>query len=197
MSSSGLGCRCRQSTWAVGGAGIIWIWTRTSTLISGRLAGPWDGGRLFLLTRYLVLLCSRDRRSPRSGAFARARRRTPGLMVAMSGLPRFLRASGGGRGQSADPGRREPAAEALRITHTGLGEHEFLTDRGPEVLPAYWLRGPVMNGPLWVLDPAIEFWEPPKGPRAHHPPPQRKASRFYGRSRSLPTVSRSSSRGLG
>ena len=72
--------------------------------------------------------------------------------------------------QSADPGRREPTAEALKITHAGLGEHEFLTDRGPEVLPAYWLRGPAINGPLWVLDPAIEFWQPSEG-AAGAPPP--------------------------
>ena len=54
------------------------------------------------------------------------------------------------------------------MTHAGPGEHEFLTDRGPEILPAYCLRGPAISGQFWVLDPAIEFWQPPpRAPRSH------------------------------
>ena len=44
--------------------------------------------------------------------------------------------------------------------------------------------------------PPSSSGNPPKEPRAHHLPPRRKASRFYGRSRSRQTVSRSSSHGL-
>jgi hypothetical protein len=65
--------------------------------------------------------------------------------------------------RSADPGQQEPATQALKITHAGIGEREFVTDRGPAVLPAYWLRGPAIEGLIWVLDPTIEFWEPAEG----------------------------------
>jgi hypothetical protein len=72
--------------------------------------------------------------------------------------------------QGADRGRDEHATEALRITHAGFAEREFVTDRGPLVLPAYWLRGPAIDGAIWVLDPAIECWRPPETD-ADPPPP--------------------------
>jgi hypothetical protein len=71
---------------------------------------------------------------------------------------------------SADRGRDEPVAEPLRITHAGRGEREFATDRGLAVLPAYWLRGPAVTRSLWVLDPAVDYWEPPEGAGGAAPP---------------------------
>jgi hypothetical protein len=62
--------------------------------------------------------------------------------------------------RSANRQRMDPATEPLRITHAGREEREFLTDRGALTLPAYWLRGPSINGSLWVLDPEIDHWEP-------------------------------------
>lgn len=71
---------------------------------------------------------------------------------------------------SADEGRHEPVAEPLLITHAGQGVHEFATDRGRVVLPAYWLRGPAIDGLLWVLAPTVKYWAPPGG-AAGAPPP--------------------------
>jgi len=71
---------------------------------------------------------------------------------------------------SADRGRHEPVAEPLRITHAGRGEREFVTDRGPAVLPAYWLRGPATAGALWALDPSIDYWVPPEVAGGAAPP---------------------------
>jgi hypothetical protein len=71
---------------------------------------------------------------------------------------------------SADKGRQEPAREPLKITHAGRGECEFATDRGPSVLPAYWLRGPAIDGSLWVLDPTREYWQPPDEAGGAPPP---------------------------
>jgi hypothetical protein len=61
---------------------------------------------------------------------------------------------------SADRLEVGPTKQPLAITHAGRGEHTFLTDRGPLSLPAYWLKGPSLNGSLWVLDPEVEVWEP-------------------------------------
>jgi hypothetical protein len=46
-------------------------------------------------------------------------------------------------------------AAALRITAATLGEAEFVTDRGPRTLPAWFLEFADMNGPTVVLDPAV------------------------------------------
>lgn len=71
--------------------------------------------------------------------------------------------------RSADQGKQEPAEAALLITEAGRGEREFLTDRGLETFPAYWLRGPMINGSLWVLDPEIHHWEPEPAPASSIP----------------------------
>jgi hypothetical protein len=55
---------------------------------------------------------------------------------------------------------RQAAGHALMITHAGTGEHEFVTDRGPATLAAWWIQGPQTIGPIWVLDPLIEHWHP-------------------------------------
>lgn len=81
---------------------------------------------------------------------------------------------------SADKGRQVPAAEPLLITHAGQGEHEFVTDRGPMVLPAYWLRGPAIDGPLWVLSPTIEYWKPPEGAAGAPPPAPELGQPLWG-----------------
>jgi hypothetical protein len=65
---------------------------------------------------------------------------------------------------SADRPSVEPTRPPLKITHAGRGVQEFLTDRGLVTLPAYWLRGPSIRGSLWVLDPAVGFWEPSEEP---------------------------------
>jgi hypothetical protein len=65
---------------------------------------------------------------------------------------------------------RARARQPLRITHAGAGEQEFMTDRGLEILPAWWVQGPATVGPIWVLDPAVEHWRPPKD-AAGAPPP--------------------------
>ena len=70
--------------------------------------------------------------------------------------------------KSADREPQEPVGPPLRITQAGRAEREFLTDRGPVTLPAYWLWGPSIAKALWVLDPAVDYWEPAEdaaGPR--------------------------------
>jgi hypothetical protein len=65
----------------------------------------------------------------------------------------------------------EPAAPRMVITDAGRDEFSFLTDRGPTALPAWRLEGPDTLGPIWVLDPAIERWEPADGAGGVPPAP--------------------------
>lgn len=53
-----------------------------------------------------------------------------------------------------------PVPRPLAITHAGRDEFSFQTDRGPRDLPAWWLHGPELLKPVWVLDPTIERWTP-------------------------------------
>jgi hypothetical protein len=62
------------------------------------------------------------------------------------------------------------AASPLVITHAGAGRHEFITDRGPRILPAWWIQGPATVGPIWVLDPEVEDWRPEESASDPSPP---------------------------
>jgi hypothetical protein len=62
------------------------------------------------------------------------------------------------------------ASEPLKVTHAGAGEYQFGTDRGPRTFPAWWLHGPGLAGPIWVLDPSVERWEPAEGAAGPAPP---------------------------
>jgi hypothetical protein len=62
------------------------------------------------------------------------------------------------------------AGSPLKITHAGAGEQEFVTDRGPLMLPAWWIQGPATVGPIWVLDPAVKRWQPDQSDAAPSPP---------------------------
>jgi hypothetical protein len=72
--------------------------------------------------------------------------------------------------RSATEQRDGYASEPLKVTHAGAGEYEFGTDRGPLTLPAWWLHGPGLSGPIWVLDPSVDRWEPAEGAAGPAPP---------------------------
>ena len=61
--------------------------------------------------------------------------------------------------QSTDSPGDEPTKPPLAISRAGRGQRDFLTDRGSRTLPAYWLKGPCINGSLWVLDPQSRMLE--------------------------------------
>ncbi len=56
-----------------------------------------------------------------------------------------------------DPRRSGPP---LLITEAELLESEFQTDRGSQRLPAWRLTAQDALGPIWVLDPGVQDWQP-------------------------------------
>jgi hypothetical protein len=65
------------------------------------------------------------------------------------------------------------AGPALVITDAQLAESEFLTDRGPQRLPAWRLTAEHALGPIWVLDHGVTAWQP--APDAGGPAPDLQA----------------------
>ena len=110
-------------------------------------------------------------------------------MVSTSGPSRFLRASRRRARQSADPGWREPTAEALKITHAGPGEHEFLTARSRDPAGVLFARTCHQWAVLGARPRHRVLATPPAGAAVAPRPLRRRASRCCGRSRSLQTVS--------
>ena len=61
----------------------------------------------------------------------------------------------------------------LRVTHSTRGEAEFLTDKGPRMLPAWRLDSREAIGSIWILDPQIDeyCWRRPEFPTRERPLP--------------------------
>lgn len=64
----------------------------------------------------------------------------------------------------------EPPSRPIEITRAGQEEFSFRTDRGPRTLAAWWIQGPATLGPIWILDPTIDRWQPAAGAGGDPPP---------------------------
>lgn len=64
---------------------------------------------------------------------------------------------------------RSVGGEPLMIHAAALEEIEFLTDRGPQRLPAWRLSAEDALGAIWVLDPDVADWKPATDAAASHP----------------------------
>jgi hypothetical protein len=80
-----------------------------------------------------------------------------GLVEWMVDVPERVR---GALRDGASHKRRPATLRPLTITDARRDEYEFVTDRGRVRLPSYQLRGPGITDSIWLLDPAVERWQP-------------------------------------
>jgi hypothetical protein len=72
---------------------------------------------------------------------------------------------------------RSVGGEALTIGAAALEEAEFVTDRGPQRLPALRLSAQDALGPIWVLDPDVADWKPAADAAGSYPQVQQPGHR--------------------
>jgi len=164
-------------------------------LRSSRPAGRSAAGRRFPSARHLVPWCSLAQRSSSLVAFRTAEAKDAfdaGQIRWAVEVPDAVRAKLRRDGNSQP---RQAADQALVITHAGTGEQEFMTDRGPASLSAWWIQGPQTIGPIWVLDPSSNTGTRPGTPQAHRRWRQLTDNHSCGPSNCAPTAGRSCSHG--
>jgi hypothetical protein len=82
--------------------------------------------------------------------------------------------------EGATQKRRVATLRPLTITNVHRDEYEFVTDRGPARLPTYRLQGPGIARSMWLLDPAVERWQPDQHAGGKRPPAPTQISLLQG-----------------